>query len=518
MTPQPEAILSSVLGLAEQLELPAWFGSSVEAFNEEVQALLANEEGPGASRRHIEDLARRSLGGLLQAMSGAGRFTLGDEIGEYVRIAHGPRNLGIFAAVHGLQEDTTTQTEVAHREGVSRQRISQIIHRVQEACQTSSPPLVSVAILRGAAQHLGSSWSSAEWWSAGPRFIQPRDAHRDRALIVASDLGWLRGFTLAHRSGIWVRDGSSSTERASLNKEIQSVGRKVDRWLSKFGCVNPAGIADEHLLCTVDIVATVCEAKALRRIGSLYVGDGRNSVLVDRVCRMLSVQTKGELSEVRLQIEHSLGWAPSTAAVAEVLSHVDFLQVDRRSDTVSARTPLAPEDYLSPGEQAAVDILAAAGGALSHKDFALAIVARGFSSALAGIMAGNSAILRRPMHGVVSLWGTVLDSAQQRDFRAEVNDPSKRTFLGYANGPGGRLEIRYRVDPRLFSSTAFSVPVGRLPMGDWRVEGSDELITVQKSYVAGVHDHVRPHLRSDHDTLIILRFDPASRLISVSAL
>jgi hypothetical protein len=434
---------------------------------------------------------------------------------KYNEAVVGSRNARIIKSCLGLGCGRLTQTELAKREGITRQRVSQILHHYEMIAREWKPPLVTLRIAEVAAQRCGRVVTALEWNNALPSWLRSERAEDLNAASILLDYGWIDGLKPTSRVGIWLRTVDQSGEEVEdFKHDFERVQRLLRKQLAQSGAVEVSRLSKQFDDDGVGFAhAIIGDPAGIEELGGwLLPTKPRTSMLIDRAKRVLAVMPEISINRLRQQISRAVKSCPPPHILAEILKRDLGLYPDERGRVSGMHLNLDRDSLLSPGEIAALRVLRVS-TVLSSRRFQKAMVAEGFSASLASILAGSSVVLRRPRLGCVTALGCETSEADLRCLMQKAQRRG-RTSLGYRNLPYGGLEIRYRIDPDLLATTTLALPPGRLSEGTWSLLDPRGAIEVHSTYFTGWREPLRQRL-ADSPQIVSVSFYPESRTISL---
>lgn len=496
---------------------PPWIIEAVQVAKRDVEEGSVEHLPKGVSKKAVKGFEEALLL-MSEAVDGGTPTSVLDEWYAYNEGLIGPRNAGLVAAVLGIGQEEITQTEASEEAGVTRQRVSQIVHRYLELAKTWAPPLVGVRIAEAAAKTCGAIVTAREWNEALPPWLRASTPSDLGSLSRLIDLGWLSGLESSSQHGIWfqLRDRSSD-EAEGFKKKFESISRFVTRQLGRAGAVHAPTVEAKFGEDGAGLAYAIVDGRTgVDEVSDwLLPQEPRNSVLVDRARRVLSMVDEISIVKLKRQLERSVKVCPPHHVVMRVLERDLDLEADSDGMVSGEHIELDAYELLSPGELAAF-ILLEENRVMVHREFQKAMVKEGFSASLASVLASRSAILQRPQTGTVSLVGTTVTEVEIKELK-EANGSRTRTMLGHRHLTKGGLEVRYRVDPDLIATTTLSLPVGKVEEGTWSLEHEDvedQQVEVHRTYVTGLAGALDT-LLDDEPRVVTVSFMPRSRTVSL---
>jgi hypothetical protein len=500
--------------------LPHWVREAWECFHTCLRQPIERWNPPRRLRKKVATVAGRSVERLAEICAGIPHSFL-DDVADYCALEK-PRDCRAVLLRLGMADGHQhTLDDIGQREGVTRERIRQVVKRFEDTARAWSPPLVLVSITSEAASRCGSVVTAYEIYSMLPEAMRPKSPFDLELLQPCIDFGWVVGLTTTPNRSTWIQteiDPDGENAKDELQRKTAQVNSVVTKWLRRFGA-----IPEERLVAVAgEDGVGLARAYLRRKSGRISTQSGwlipdrrTRSALYKRIERVFAVVEATTLPRLRRQLRRSIGSVPPEDVLRVLLKRDFGIQVDS-ADRV--RRPRAFDESLSPlsrGEQLAVRLLSQAGGAMTIRDLQRAFVEHGLSAATAVFTAGRSPLLRRIRTGVVGLFGRAITPENVEYLAQQVAANSGPALLGFRNLPDQRLEVVYRLDPALLSTMLFSLPNGRIPERDWDVAGADGRITSRSGYLTGVRKFVRAML-PEARRMITLTFDPDGGVVQIS--
>lgn len=475
---------------------------------------IARVRGPlrppfsGVSRGACRQLSVRSLDRLRLGIEGHRGQLLAD-LADAISL-FGDRDARVARALIGVEDShMPTLEEVGLKEGVSRERIRQVFSRFRARAISWRPPLASLHLLQSAIDRAGRVVTEFELQAALPAGVLST-VEELRVLDGLLRLGWLRGITATRFAGVRVH---TAGDLPALEAMVTGVRRKAQRSLKRWGAVDLAEYED----LVGDDGPGLVYSLMLQRPFDLIEGwallrEPQATVMADRVRRVADVTPT--LSQVRLRRALRKAFRalpPDPVWMAALQRDIPGARFDK-DETVSL--PKESLSRLSGSELLAQRLLQEQGGATTLRTLQRLFVREGMSAASAGVVFSRSPVLERFAPGVVGLVGGSVDAARIVELRKELKKDSVRALVGFRRVDGA-VELLYKLDPDLVSSTLFLVPRDLIELGDWTVENSRRQVVVKKGYVSGLHRIAKAHVDSGARRIVVV-FHPEDRTVHVA--
>ena len=426
------------------------------------------------------------------------------------------RTRRLLAARWGLdsKEAIPTLEDLGRAEGVTRERVRQIVAQAEKRLRLDWPPLAMVAITEAALRQCGSIATGAELLRTLPVQTRPPSAMAFRTLDAIAPL---RGETrLAQQNGYWLI-GDVSAGNVSPPQVVKDIRRAVAKELRFWGSVRKATCLEAGGEDGVDLAIIELD----RRGGHMVVEEwlvplaGKRSALATHVHRLSGTVSQLQLLRLHRQLLRRLRAMPPLQVLRAVLERQLGLKIDADDNVLLSTDREATELPLGGGEALAARLLREAGGALTLVDLQRLFIENGFSAAMAGVLAGRSSVIERLGPNVLGLVGARIAPDRLRTLRRSAISQSAIEPLGFRNGPGGQVHLMYRVESDLLGTAMFRLPANRVPAGRYEVEEARHLaFVVKKNYLIGPHRYLRPLLAKQKT--VTLSFDPIARTATVS--
>jgi hypothetical protein len=464
---------------------------------------------PGVSSSACFELAIRSLRRAKTGMD-ANQGQLLADLTDAMSL-FGARDSRVARAMMGFEGPHATLEEVGLREGVTRERIRQLYNRFQSRAHSWRPPLVSLALLQGAMDRAGRIVTEFELHSALPPGVLS-SVEELRVLEGLLRVGWLGGLASSRYPGVWVR---SPTEIPTLEEMVTRVRQKARRSLNKFGALDLVEYED---LVGDDgpglVYSLMLQTRPFDVIeGWAVLRAPQSTVMANRARRIAEVTPALSLTRLRRALKKSLRWVPPDSVWMRALQR-DVPTTTCVGDDLVA-FPGASSGHLSGSEALARRIIKERGGATTLRDLQRSFVREGMSAGSAGVAFSRSPVLERYAPGVVGLIGGGADATRIAELRRVLRKDSVRSLVGFRR-VNGTVEVLYKLDPALVSSTLFLLPRGVIGLGEWTMENTSGRVVVKKSYVSGLHRVAKQCVDSGARRMAVV-FRPEARTIHVAA-
>jgi hypothetical protein len=456
----------------------------------------------GVAIRSLHRFAETALGGRSQLM-----VDLGDALSLF-----GERDARIAGWLIGIEgPHALTLEEVGRREGITRERVRQLFKRFSSRVTYWSPPLISVALLQAALDRAGHIITEHELVSMLPHGVLA-DPDELRVLPALLRLQWLRGITPSRFKGIWVHSDSAKYE---LEELVARLRRRAHRSMNRWGALDL--VAFEQLLGEDGpglAHELVIRGRSTTHVeGWVLLSEPENSIVADRVRRIAVVTHRLPLPRLRRALKKALkGLPPDSVWLAALRRDVRGIQF---LDDGTVVLPEVAEAKLSGSEALACRLIREEGGAISLRTLQRLFVKNGMSAGSAGVVFSRSPVLERITPGVHGVIGAVVDPVKIAQVKKQLRKDSARSLVGYRRSDGN-LELLYKLDPALVSSTLFLVPRTELPLGDWLITTHDGHLVLKRGYVVGLHRIAKLCIEQGYRRMTVT-FSPLNRTVQVSA-
>jgi len=485
-----------------------WASDALNEYIARIRCPFRLPAGAGLSSASCLDLVIRSVRRLQTGMD-EGHGQLLSDLGDAMSI-FGERDGRLARALIGVDnEHAMTLEEVGVREGVSRERIRQLFDRFRSRASLWRPPLAALTLLQEAIDRAGPIVTEFELAGALPPGVLS-DISELRVLEGLLRLGWLTGLTKSQFRGVWVRDVASLPLLAQYAHLIR---RKANRPLRRWGALDLTEYED---LVGDDgpglLYSLVMRGRSYDVIdGWLVLRTQQRTVMRDRIDRVASVTSTLSLPRLRRALKKSLGTLPPDEVVSFVL-HRDVPDA-RLMDSETVSFGAEPVGHLSGSESLARNIIQENGGATTVRTLQRHFVREGMSAASGSIVLSRSPILERLSYGVVGLVGGTVGATRVAQLRKQVRREALRALIGFTR-VGGAIELLYKLDPMLISSTLFAVPRNLICRGEWAIENQSGCVVVKKTYISGLHRAAKASVESGARRMAVI-FRPEAHTVEL---
>lgn len=463
----------------EQYRVQEWV---LVAINEHVARMNGpiRPADPEIAAAACTKLAARSLNRLSDAL-GNGDSPYFADIGDALSL-FGERLARLAAGRLGLHlSHPLTLEEVGQREGVTRERVRQLLVRFERRAVGWRPPLASLAILQAAIRESGQIVTGFELCGRLPEPLRPTP----EVLALLPGLlswGWLQGLVPSRFDNVWIR---SSPDAVILEETVlklrSSARRSINRWgalpLSEYEDI--AGADGPGL--AYSLIGGGQPTQMLD--GWAILLDRQTTVVSDRARRIMAVTRSLSLPRLRRALKRSLRRVAPDSVLIAILSR-DLDAVDLLGNGIVILGGVASR--LSGAESLARELIEESGGLLSLRELQRGFVQRGMSVGSASIAYSRSVILERMARGVVGLIGTSPEPSRLLEVRKKLKRDSARSLVGYRHVTDG-IELIYKLDRSLLSSTLFVIPKRLIDPGKWKLEQHSGSVVVKGGYITGLH-------------------------------
>lgn len=433
------------------------------------------------TRSTCMQLATRSLYRLKEGIGGEQgqlRADLADAMSLF-----GDRDARFAQALTGVDSlKSSTLEEVGKQEGLSRERVRQIFSRFLSRAGNWHPPLVSLALLQAAVDRAGRVITDFELRAVLPAGIL--STIEDLGILNGLlRLGWIHRLTTSRFAGVWVH---SSEDLPNLEQMAAQIRRRANRSLRRWGALEIAayedlagddGIGLLHCLILRDRPLDVIEGWAVIR-------KAQRTMLADRVRRIAEVTPVLPQGRMGRALKKSLRSLPPDPVWLAALQR--DVPTARVSDQDTVRLSREGENPLSGSEILAQRLIREQGGATTLRTLQRLFVREGMSAGSAGVAFTRSPVLERFGPGVIGIIGRDADQSHIASVRRKLKRESARSLIGFRRHKDA-VEVMYKLDPDLISSTLFLLPRDLVALGEWRLESYTGRVVVKKSYVSGLH-------------------------------
>jgi hypothetical protein len=245
--------------------------------------------------------------------------------------------------------------------------------------------------------------------------------------------------------------------------------------------------------------------------GWVLVNERQNTILADRAERIAAVTAEISLVRLRRALRKTLrGLPPESVWTAALRRDMPSVRLAADEKVVF---PAVSDSVLSDSESLACRLIREQGGATTLRVLQRLFVANGMSAGSAGVVTSRSPVVERLSRGVLGVVGGSVESAKLADVRRLLKKDSARSLSGYRL-VGGDVELLYKLDPALVSSTTFVLPRVDLPLGEWQLVGHGGRVVVKKSYILGLHRIAKLCLEQGSRRMTV-RLSPSSRTVQV---
>lgn len=463
----------------------------------------------GVTRAACIQLAIKSLSTLKVGIEGQ-RGRLLDDLADAMSL-FGERDARLARALVGVDDShIPTLEEVGEREGVTRERIRQLFSRFSSRAVSWQPPLATLTLLQRAIDRAGRVVTEFELNAALPVGVLST-VEELRVLEGLLRLNWLRGITPTRFAGVWVQ---SAADLPALEEMATLVRKKAYRSLHRWGALDLAEYED---LVGDDGPGLVYSLMLQKRHFQVLEGwavlrDPQQTVMADRVHRIAEVTPA--LSQVRLRRALKKGirsLPPDPVWMAALQRDVPTARFDV-NENVSFRKE--SRSRLSGSEALARRLIEDQGGATTLRTLQRHFVREGKSAGSAGVVFSRSSVLERFAPGVVGMVGGGVDPTRIAELRKELRKESVSSLVGFRR-VNGAVELLYKLDPALVTSTLFLVPRDLIGLGEWTLEDSPRRLVVKKSYVNGLNRVAKACVDSGARRMAVV-FHPENRTVQVS--
>lgn len=403
-----------------------------------------------------------------------------------------------------------TLEEVGAQEGVTRERIRQLFVRFKAKATGRIPPLISLALLQVAIDRSGPLITDLGLLRVlpAPIILSVEDL---RILKPLAKLGWLRRVVETRYRGVWLKAPEAQDRLEATVKSLRpKVGRSIRRWGAVELDTQPGvnGWTQSALMYTL-----AAHGRELQLVdGWAILKQPDSTVLMDRLGRIARVTKTLTLPRLRRALKRAIRTVPPDGVLRELLVRQAPDVIIDGKDVVHFPPDLPGR--LSQSELLAERLIREHDGVITLRNLERGFVQEGMSAGSAGVAYSRSVILERFGPGALGLIGSTPDAKRLFEARRSLKEDSARSLLGYRR-LGSDVELLYKVDRDLLSSTMFLVPRGVLAVGEWQIGDSAGRIIVRKGYLVGLQKAAKALFEADVLRLSVL-FKPETRTVYIA--
>lgn len=338
-----------------------------------------------------------------------------------------------------------TLDSLASEAGVTRERVRQIVDRVEQRLQEAGLVLPQASLLVSVLSEAGGVLSMRQFHERIAQCGFSAEAGVIRTLPHLSRLNLIPRLAFDLDWHLWVTGpGEELIRSGRLPNVLQRVSRFLRRHLRTRSCIDldtlPARLpfgADHALKLAVPGSANVQWAGSYGIPVPLT-----RSKLTNAALKLLAVSHSISLDQAHSALERALG---QTVPPPEILGRILALhpQILIEEDRIRSHDSLDPEKILSPAERTAVALFAAGGNVLLAGNFIDGMVQSGFSVPMASV------VLRRPFVRPIGagIYGLRGRSIHRDTVRARIQERSRERNRNVVTSQqvGDRLVVRYRL-------------------------------------------------------------------------
>jgi hypothetical protein len=429
---------------------------------------------------NIDKLVERDRSGrsLLPHVSGrmllaiANAQTLADEI-EALFLGLPERNVAMVRQRWASSSDgEPTLESIGQRNGISRERVRQIVGKRRSLVESSNLRLPIAAGVVQLVEESGGAMSTADLI----RELKAKNIRvttRELAVLqTLSEMGITGGrlmYSIPHR--LWVSDSGIRKwlDTHKLDEVNQAIRASVRKILKRSGAIRRSdlGSLSPFGLTYALGVALRGKSRALR-VGEYVIPiPSLDTSLTRSVEKMLSLTPRLTISDIHAGLRQTirLEVPPIEVLLAELENHPAFVV---NGEHVSATTQRNWKEVLSPSEQVIVEAMDSAGGLLLYTEFTDAVQRAGFSHAMAVVLLRQPFVVRRAV-AIYGLRGRSLDSSLMRRKLRERKAARRNEVVRVRRLNADAVEVQFTVT-RFSMQGVFALPkeIRRLAIPRWR--------------------------------------------------